>query len=77
MTLVDVTQRLTRGLDLSTVLQAIVEAAASAFEGEASLRLLDGDTLVCIAATPGSPASIVRLHVPLGQFLCGHVARSG
>ena len=41
MTLVDVTQRLTRGLDLSTVLQAIVEAAALVFEGEASLRLLD------------------------------------
>jgi len=76
-TLVDVTQRLTRGLDLSTVLQAIVEAAALVFEGEASLRLLDGDTLVRVAATPGSLASIVRSHVPLGQSLCGHVARSG
>jgi signal transduction histidine kinase len=77
MTLVDVTQRLTRGLELSTVLQAIVEAAALVFEGEASLRLLDGDTLVRVAATPGSLASIVRLHVPLGQSLCGHVARNG
>jgi len=77
MTLVDVTQRLTRGLDLSTVLQAIVEAAALVFEGEASLRLLDGDTLVRVAATPGSLVSIARPHVPLGQSLCGHVARSG
>jgi GAF domain-containing protein len=77
MTLVDVTQRLTRGLDLSTVLQAIVEAAALVFEGEASLRLLDGDTLVRVAATPGSLAFIVRPHVPFGQSLCGHVARSG
>ena len=77
MTLVDVTQRLTRGLELSTVLQAIVEAAALVFEGEASLRLLDEDTLVRVAATSGSLASIVRPHVPLGQSLCGHVARSG
>ncbi len=75
MTLVDVTQRLTRGLDLSTVLQAIVEAAALVFEGEASLRLLDGATLVRVATTPGSLA--VRPHIPLGQSLCGHVARSG
>ena len=77
MTLVDVTQRLTRGLDLSTVLQAIVEAAALVFEGEASLRLLDKDTLVRVAATPGSLASIARPHVPLGQSLCGYVAGSG
>jgi signal transduction histidine kinase/ActR/RegA family two-component response regulator len=77
MTLVDVTQRLTRGLDLATVLQTIVEAAALVFEGEASLRLLDGNTLVRVAATPGSLASIVWPQVPLGQSLCGHVARSG
>jgi signal transduction histidine kinase/CheY-like chemotaxis protein len=77
MTLVDVTQRLTRGLDLSTVLQAIVEAAALVFEGEASLRLLDGDILVRVAATSGSLASIARIRVPLGQSLCGHVAGSG
>src|SRR5215471_13926693 len=77
MTPVDVMQRLIRGLDLATVLQAIVEAAALVFEGEASLRLLDGDTLVRVAATPGSLASIAQPHVPLGQSLCGHVAGSG
>ena len=77
MTLVDITQRLTRGLDLSTVLQAIVEAAALVFEGEASLRLLDGDILVRVAATSGALTSIARKHVPLGQSLCGYVAGSG
>jgi GAF domain-containing protein len=71
MTLVDVTQRLTRGLELSTVLQAIVEAAALVFEGEASLRLLDKGTLVRVAATPGSLASIARPHVPLGSPCAG------
>jgi len=77
MTLVDVTQRLTRGLELSTVLQAIVAAAALVFEGEASLRLLERDSLVRVAATPGSLASIAPPHVPLGQSLCGCVAGSG
>ena len=67
MTLVDVTQRLTRGLELSTVLQAIVEAAALVFEGEASLRLLDEDTLVRVAATSGS----------FDLLLYGHTFRLG
>ena len=75
-TLVDVAQRLTRGLDLSTVLQAIVDAAALVFEGEASVRLIEGDTLVRVAATSGAMTSILREHVGLGESLCGYVMAS-
>lgn len=75
--LVDVAQRLTRGLKLSSVLQGIVEAAALIFEGEASLRLLAGAHLVRVAATPGIIAKIAPAQVPIGRSLCGYVATTG
>jgi len=73
-TLVDVTQRLTRGLDLATVLQAIVDAAALMFAGEASVRLLEGEMLTRVAATRGRVASLSHPQVPIGVSVCGHVA---
>src|SRR5215510_4066210 len=76
MTLVDVAQRLTRGLDLATVLQAIVEAAALVFEGEASLRLLEGDTLVRVAVTPGVATALARERLLSGTSLAGQVVVS-
>jgi GAF domain-containing protein len=51
--LVGVIQGMTRGLDLPAVLQGVAEAAATVFEGEAGIRLLEGDELVWLASTPG------------------------
>src|SRR5262249_6256951 len=76
VTLVDGAQLLTRGLDRPAVLQAIVEAAALVFAGEASVRLVEGDSLVRVAATPGAVASIPRERVRLGESLAGYVAVS-
>jgi PAS domain S-box-containing protein len=75
-TFVDVTQRLTRGLELPTVLQAIAEAAAQVFGGEAGFRLLEGEELVRAATTPGARQTMVRERVPVGESLSGAVAVS-
>ena len=47
VTLVTVTQRLTRGLDLPTVLSAISEAAALVFGGDAGFRLVQ-ENIWCV-----------------------------
>ncbi|MFN8634881.1 MAG: GAF domain-containing protein [Chloroflexota bacterium] len=52
--LVEVSYRLSQGLDLSEVLDAITEAAATIFEGEAGLRLLVGDELVRASVSRGA-----------------------
>jgi PAS domain S-box-containing protein len=52
--LVEVSHRLSRGLDLTEVLDAITEAAAAIFEGEAGVRLLVGDELVRASVSRGS-----------------------
>src|SRR5262249_60537230 len=52
-TLVAVAQRLTRGLDLPTVLNAIAEATALVFEGEVGFRGGEGGELGRVGATPG------------------------
>ena len=53
-TLVAVAQRLTRGLDLPTVLNAIAEATALVFEGEAGFRVLEGESW-CAWGRPQEP----------------------
>ncbi len=65
-TLIDVTRELARGPDLPDVLDAIVEAAATLFEGEAGLRLLQDDVLVRVAATPGALEVMRSVRLPLG-----------
>ncbi|MFQ5831006.1 MAG: GAF domain-containing protein, partial [Candidatus Methylomirabilia bacterium] len=75
--LVDVSQRLTRGLDLPVVLNTISEAAATVFEGEAGFRLLEGEDLVRVAATPGAGQVMPRERLRMGESLSGHVAASG
>lgn len=76
-TLVDVAQRLTRGLDLPTVLHAIADAAAQVFGGEAGFHLLEGESLVRMGATPGAKAAMMQERARLGESLSGRVAASG
>lgn len=76
-TLVAVGQRLTRGLDLPTVLNAVTEAAAAVFGGEAGFRLLEGDCLVRASATPGARQVMQRERLPLQGSLTGRVVMSG
>jgi PAS domain S-box-containing protein len=76
-TLVAVAQRLTRGLDLPTVLNAIAEATALVFEGEAGFRVLEGGELVRVGATPGALEAMQRERIPIGESISGRVATSG
>ncbi len=76
-TLVAVAQRLTRGLDLPTVLNAIAEATALVFEGEAGFRVLEGGELVRVGATPGALRAMRRERIPIGGSISGRVALSG
>jgi len=76
-TLVTVAQRLTRGLDLPTVLNAIAEATALVFEGEAGFRVMEGGELVRVGATPGALRTMQRERIPLGESISGRVAASG
>lgn len=76
-TLVTVAQRLTRGLTLPTVLHGIADATAEIFGGEAAFRLLEGEWLVRMGATPGAEATMVRDRVRLGESLSGRVVAGG
>lgn len=75
--LVQVAQRLTRGLTLPTVLHAITDAATQVFGGEAAFRLLEDDWLVRMGATPGALEAMAHERVALGESLSGKVALSG
>jgi signal transduction histidine kinase len=74
---VEVSQRLTRGLELPVVLGAIADAAAQLFEGEAGFRLVDGNELVRIGATPGARRAMIRERMPIGESISGRVAQTG
>lgn len=76
-TLVEVSQRLTRGLDLPTLLNSIAEAAATLFQGEAAFRLLEGEYLVRSGATPPARLTMARERVRVGESLSGVVAATG
>ena len=76
-TLVDVAQRLTRELDLASVLNSITESDASLFEGDAGIRILEGGELVKAAATPGADNVMARKAVRVGKSITGQVAVSG
>ena len=75
--LLDVTQRLTRGLDLAALLGTIAGAAAEVFDGEAGFRLVEGGELVRVGATPGALAIMPTERLRLGESLSGRVAASG
>ena len=75
--LVEVAQRLTAGLDLSTVLGVIAEAAALVFQGEAGFRLVEGEELVRVGATPGAREKMVRERLRIGESISGQVAATG
>jgi signal transduction histidine kinase/DNA-binding response OmpR family regulator/putative methionine-R-sulfoxide reductase with GAF domain len=77
VTLVTVTQRLTRGLDLPTVLSAISEAAALVFGGDAGFRLVQGEYLVRIGTTPGAREAMASERLRIGESISGQVAESG
>ena len=76
-TLVQVTQRLTRGLDLTNVMAAIAEAATTLFQGDAGFRLLEGDYLVRKFVTPRAREVMRVERIRLGESLSGRVAVSG
>jgi signal transduction histidine kinase/putative methionine-R-sulfoxide reductase with GAF domain len=75
--LLDVTQRLTRGLDLPALLAAIAGAAAEVFEGEAGFRVREGHELVRVGATPGALAIMPTERLKLGESISGRVATTG
>ena len=75
--LVAVTQRVTRGLDLHTVLGGIAEAAAELFHGEAGFRLIEGEFLVRGAVTPGAAGVMARERLRVGESISGRVAATG
>jgi PAS domain S-box-containing protein len=76
--LVEVIRGMTRGLDLPLVLQGIAEAAATVFEGEAGIRLLEGDELVWAASTPGAKEAMVYERIPVDDSsVSGRVASTG
>jgi signal transduction histidine kinase/DNA-binding response OmpR family regulator len=76
-TLVAVTQRVTRGLDLPAVLEGIAEAAAAVFGGEAGFRLVDGHDLVRVGVTPGARDAMRRDRIRIGESVSGRVAETG
>lgn len=76
-TLVAVTRQLTAGLDVEAVLGSVVRAAATVFAAEAGLRLLRGEELVRVEATPGARAVMARERLRLGESVSGRVAASG
>jgi GAF domain-containing protein/ActR/RegA family two-component response regulator len=76
-TLVEVSQRLTRGLQLPVVLGSIADAAGQLFGGEAGFRLIEGDELVRVSATAGAPVGMARERLRLGESISGRVAVTG
>jgi GAF domain-containing protein len=75
--LAGVSRRLSAELELRTVLDAIVAAAAEVFEGEAGIRILEGEELVRVAATPRARDAMYRERIRLGESISGRVAASG
>jgi PAS domain S-box-containing protein len=75
--LVEVSQRLSRGLNLAEVLDAITEAAASIFEGEAGLRLMVGNELVRASVSRGARHRPSMARVTTEGGLIGEVLRTG
>ncbi len=76
-TLVEVSQRLTRGLQLPVVLGSIADAAGQLFGGEAGFRLIEGDELVRVGATAGAQVGMARERLRLGESISGRVAVTG
>ena len=76
-TLVSVSSRMTRRLELSTVLTSLAEAATELFSGEAGFRLIEGDELVRVSATPGALRAMPVERLPIAGTLAGRVALSG
>ena len=75
--LVDVAQRLTRGLDQASILDTLAEAAGEVFEGEAGFRLVEGEFLVRLGATPGALAIMKSERLRMGESISGGVATTG
>jgi PAS domain S-box-containing protein len=75
--LVEVSHRLSRGLDLTEVLDAITEAAAAIFEGEAGVRLLVGDELVRASVSRGARQRPSMERVTTVGGLVGEALRTG
>ncbi len=75
--LVEVSHRLSRGLDLAEVLDAITEAAAAIFEGEAGLRLMVGDELVRASISRGARQRPSMERVTTSGGLIGAALQTG
>jgi PAS domain S-box-containing protein len=75
--LVEVSHRLSRGLDLTEVLDAITEAAATIFGGEAGVRLLVGDELVRASVSRGARQRPSMERITTTGGLIGEVLRTG
>ncbi|MBT4431217.1 MAG: GAF domain-containing protein, partial [Nitrospinaceae bacterium] len=76
-TLVEVAQRLTRGLDLTDVLSSITDATALVLGGEAGIRLREGNELVRAAGTPRALRQMTKLRILIGEGLAGRAAETG
>lgn len=76
-TLVEVAQRLTRGLDLPDVLNTITEAAAGVFEGESAIRIREGDELIWTTGTQKAYSLPFKKRLHIGESLSGQAALTG
>ena len=76
-TLIEVAQRLTRGLDLTDVLTGITEATALVFCSEAGIRLREGDELVRTAGTPSALRQMKKKKIAFGEGIAGQAAEKG
>ena len=76
-TLVEVTQWLSRGLDLPNILKSISEAAARLFGGEAGFRLREEDFLVRAWTTPGATRVMPQERIRMGESASGLAAQTG
>jgi PAS domain S-box-containing protein len=74
---VEVSRRLSRGLDLTEVLDAITEAAATTFGGEAGVRLFDGDELVRASVSRGARQRPSMQRISTVGGLIADVLRTG
>jgi signal transduction histidine kinase/ActR/RegA family two-component response regulator len=76
-TLVEGTQQFTRGLDLPDVLNAIAEAAAMLFDGEATIRIREGDELVWTTGTQIAFSLPFKKRLRIGESFAGIAAQTG
>lgn len=76
-TLAAIAQKITRDVDLASVLDSVCTAAAALFDAEVGIRLRDGNDLRRVAATSGALLAMPRERIRVGDSISGRVAATG